>query len=261
MKDYQLSSSSIRYTNGTSDGAQIKYCENGKWFKQDLNGYEGEAEYIISCLLACSNVNNYVCYEQCLINGKPGCVSESFLKDGESFISFEELHKRYTGLSLSNKVLECQDFDERYSYLCEFVQKYSGVNIKSYLSQIFSLDALTLNDDRHFNNLGIIANYHTNQYYEAPIFDNGAGLLSNVNKYPLYKTLEENIANVFGQPLCAKLDLQAYQAGFGLALDYNMFNKYCLSKMPSSRAVDVMYYQVEHCRSFIPNFEKDALEH
>ncbi len=51
MKNYVLSSSSLRYTDGSSDGTQIKFCENGKWFKQDLRGYEGEVEYIVSCLL------------------------------------------------------------------------------------------------------------------------------------------------------------------------------------------------------------------
>ena len=50
MKDYTLSSSSIMYANGSSDGTQVKFCERGKWFKQDLRGYEGEVEYIVSCL-------------------------------------------------------------------------------------------------------------------------------------------------------------------------------------------------------------------
>lgn len=260
MKDYKLSSSSLRYTTGSSDGTQIKFCEDGKWFKQDLRGYEGEVEHIVSCLLACSNVNNYVFYEQCKINGKPGCVSDDFLRTDESFVSFESLHLQYTGLSLADKVMEYQDFQERYAYVCEFIFKSCDIDIKHYLSHIFSLDALTLNDDRHFNNLGLIYNYKNNQYRAAPIFDNGAGLLSDIIKYPQWKSLEENISNVIGQPLCAKLDLQAFYAGFNLQLDYDMFIKTCLAQMEPSRAVDVMYHQLEHSRSFIPNFEKDEIE-
>lgn len=260
MKDYTLSSSSIMYANGSSDGTQVKFCERGKWFKQDLRGYEGEVEYIVSCLLACSNVDNYVFYHQCTINGKPGCISNDFLRPNESFISFESLHLQYTGLSLTDKVMEYQDFQERYDYTCDFILRTCNIDVKTYLSNIFSLDALTLNDDRHFNNLGVIYDYNNNKYYEAPIFDNGAGLLSDIIKYPQWKSLEENISNVVGQPLCSKLDLQAFYAGFTLQLDYNMFIRNCLSQMKQSRAVDVMYYQLEHSRNFIQNFEKDEIE-
>lgn len=260
MKNYVLSSASLRYTDGSSDGTQIKFCENGKWFKQDLRGYEGEVEYIVSCLLKCSNVHNYVVYEQCNINGKSGCVSEDFLKKDEFFVSFESLHLQYTGLSLADKVMEYQDFQERYSYVCEFIFKNCEIDVKNYLSHIFSLDALTLNDDRHFNNLGLKYDYKNNQYREAPIFDNGAGLLSNIIKYPQWKPLEENISNVIGQPLCAKLDLQAFYTGLNLQLDYNLFIEKYLSQMEHSRAVDVMYHQLEHSRSLIPNYEKEKVE-
>lgn len=252
--EYNKSKSTMRY--GSNDGTQPKFYDAGKWFKQDLKGYEGETEHIVSCLLACSNVDNYVFYERCTVNGKPGCVSDDFLGNGMAFMSFEELHRQSTGVSMTNKVIECQDFDARYKYVCEFIYQHTAIDIRTYLSKIFSLDAMILNDDRHFNNLGVIYDSINHMYTEAPIFDNGAGLLSDIIKYPPWKTLDENIKNVVGQPLCANLELQAFYTGFGLKVDYRLLNNY-LSKMKGSRAVDVMYHQIELCKNFIPDFEKE----
>lgn len=256
MKEYNLSKATIRYIDGSSDGTQPKFYDNGKWFKQDLRGYEGEVEHIVSCLLACSNIDDFVFYDPCLINGKPGCVSDDFLGVGTFLISFEELHKQNTGISLTSKILEYQDFTDRYNYVCDFVNRSADLDVRKYLSQMFSLDALILNDDRHFNNIGVIYDVINNKYCTAPIFDNGAGLLSDIIKYPKWKTLSENIESVIGQPLCAKLELQALYAGFGLTVDYKLFDNY-LSRMPESRAAEVMYYQIEKCRNFVPNFEKE----
>lgn len=55
MDNYILPESCMYHSSGSSEGTQSKYFKDGKWFKQDLNGYEGEAEYLVSCLLTCSN--------------------------------------------------------------------------------------------------------------------------------------------------------------------------------------------------------------
>ena len=144
------------HSAGSSEGTQAKYYMDGKWFKQDLNGYESEAEYLISCLLDCSNVCDYVSCEECLINGKKGCVSESFLNENEAFITFERLHQIYTGRHMIDEVMVLNDIEDRIQYVKDFILSNTGLDVSSYLSNIFSLDALTLNYDRHFNNLGII---------------------------------------------------------------------------------------------------------
>ena len=46
-----------------------------------------------------------------------------------------------------------------------------------YLTLLFEVDALFCNDDRHLNNIAVIEK--NGKYDYCPIFDNGAGLLSN----------------------------------------------------------------------------------
>ena len=46
-----------------------------------------------------------------------------------------------------------------------------------YLTLVFEVDALFCNDDRHLNNIAVIE--QDGKYDYCPIFDNGAGLLSN----------------------------------------------------------------------------------
>ena len=48
---------------------------------------------------------------------------------------------------------------------------------------LFEVDALFLNDDRHLNNIAVIEQGGKFKY--CPIFDNGAGLLSNVQFSPM----------------------------------------------------------------------------
>ena len=52
-----------------------------------------------------------------------------------------------------------------------------------YLTLLFELDALFCNDDRHLNNIAVIE--RRGRYDYCPIFDNGAGLLSNTQLSPM----------------------------------------------------------------------------
>ena len=52
-----------------------------------------------------------------------------------------------------------------------------------YLTLLFEVDALFLNDDRHLNNIAVLD--RDGRYDYCPIFDNGAGLLSDVRTAPM----------------------------------------------------------------------------
>ena len=52
-----------------------------------------------------------------------------------------------------------------------------------YLTLLFEVDALFCNDDRHLNNIAVIE--QDGRYGYCPIFDNGAGLLSNTQISPM----------------------------------------------------------------------------
>lgn len=113
------------------------------------------------------------------------------------------------------------------------------------------LDALTLNNDRHFNNLGIIINEENGTVKEAPIFDNGDSLFSSFVKFP-EETIEANLRRSVSLPFSANGFLQAKELPFTLMIDYSqLYNM--LDTEPSSRAIDVLRYQLMHYRDIIPD--------
>lgn len=52
-----------------------------------------------------------------MINGKSGCVSENFLRENETFITFERLHFSYTGQHMLDVVMIYSDIRERIEYV------------------------------------------------------------------------------------------------------------------------------------------------
>ena len=51
------------------------------------------------------------------------------------------------------------------------------------MTLLFEIDGLFLNDDRHLNNIAVLE--QGGRYSNCPIFDNGAGLLSNTQLSPM----------------------------------------------------------------------------
>lgn len=256
MKEYTVPATNTYTSHGSSEGSQVKFFYAGKWFKQNLNGYEGKAEHLASCVLACSNIDDFVWYDECIINGRKGCVSDSFLRENERFMSLDRLHKTYTGERISNQVMQYNQPKDRLKYVEDFVFKYTNLNISTYLSDTFALDAFILNCDRHFNNLGVVYNGQDRTFRPAPIFDNGAGFLSSFAKFPPYNSIEENAQQVVGFPICSNLDLQAHTAEIQLCIDYEMLESQFLQYEEPSRALDVLRYQMEYKRNLFPDFCK-----
>ena len=120
--------------------------------------------------------------------------------------------------------------------------------------QILTLDMLSLNTDRHFNNLGLIVDASTGVYKAAPIFDNGNSLLSDQNRFD-EETVEENLEKVYGQPFSASLEMQAREAGIGLMVDYEKL-QYILEKEPVSRGLEVLMYQLKRQQPFTRAYRK-----
>lgn len=256
MNNYKLSPSALVMVAGSSKGTQDKYFDNNYWYKSDSKGYEGLSEYLVSKVLSCSNAENYVEYERCSINGKNGCRSLNFLKPGETFMSFQRLYDIYNGGSLSETIIPLNDVSERVSFVKNFIKDVTGLDVSNYLSKILTLDMLTLNTDRHFNNLGVIINPDTGECKEAPIFDNGAALLSNFAQFEPYCSIEENIDKAYAMPFSSSFGLQVKECGIGLALDYRKLNS-ILDNEPNSRALNVLKLQIERFKDIIPDINFD----
>ncbi len=252
IKEYKLSPQALVMVQGSSKGTQPKYYENGYWYKVNQCGYEGLSEYLVSKVLECSNADDYAAYEPCIINGRSGCRSKNFLKENESFLSFQRLYELMTGESLQDRIRLISQVADRIGFVKEFLMEYTGFDCSRYLSQILTLDMLTLNTDRHLNNLGLIVDTSASLYKAAPIFDNGNALLSDWDRF-CEETIEENLENVYGQPFSVSLESQAHEAGIGLKLNYKKLES-ILEQEPESRGLEVLKYQLIRYRSLIPDF-------
>lgn len=250
LNDYKLSPEAMVMVAGSSIGTQRKYYEKGFWYKQNNVGYEGTAEYLSSKVLSCSNIHEYVEYERCKINGKDGCRSANFLSEHESFISLQRLYDTYHGGQLSERLRMIDGIKERITFVVNFVLDVTGLDMREQLSKIATLDMLLLNTDRHFNNIGIVANVAKEIYKNAPVFDNGNALLSNIGEFPFDISIKDNIDNVIGQPFSVNLERQAMELGYGLKVNYEELNKK-LEKEPDSRGLETLWIQLDKYESLI----------
>lgn len=173
----------------SSKGNQEKWLdsESNYWYKLDQFGYEALAETLISTLLEQSNIETdtpftFVRYRMEKLNAhgreRTGCVSESFLKPGQSLITVNRLLSNTLGVPLKQKLLQLPSDKRRIAFLAEATADCTGLDsFPQYLTLLFEVDALFCNDDRHLNNIAVIE--QGGRYDYCPIFDNGAGLLSN----------------------------------------------------------------------------------
>ena len=172
----------------SSKGNQEKWQDNGIWYKLDQFGYEALAEVFTAQLLEYSNIEaafpfTFVRYrmERLLVHGweRTGCSSQNFLREGESIVTLARLFQQYTGKSLSETLSRMTSDKKRMAYLAEETANITSLSLfPQYLTLLFEIDGLLLNDDRHLNNIAVISKNGSFGY--CPIFDQGAGLLSNV---------------------------------------------------------------------------------
>lgn len=179
--------SNERIAETSSKGNQEKWCEGGRWYKLDQFGYEALAETLISLMLELSNIEidtpfRFTRYrmERMRVHGtnRTGCSSENFLLSGQSIITLSHLFKRRENQQLGERLSHLSSDKRRIAYLADKTAEYTGLpDFPVYLTLLFEVDALFLNDDRHLNNIAVLERNGIYDY--CPIFDNGAGLLSN----------------------------------------------------------------------------------
>jgi hypothetical protein len=179
----------------SSKGNQEKWFDEDtkQWYKLDQFGYEALSETLISILLEKSNIEkdtpfNFVRYEPVRLivhnRERTGCVSDNFLKEGQSVITINHLLSRVLGCSLKDKLLSLTSDKKRTAYLAETTKDCTGLDyFGEYVTLLFEIDSLFLNDDRHLNNIAVIK--MGDKYDYCPIFDNGAGLLSDTRLSPM----------------------------------------------------------------------------
>lgn len=202
-------------TNLTSSkGNQNKWCVDGVWYKADGLGYEALAEVLVSRLLEKVNIDYFVRYEYEPLewNGAVfhGCRSRNFMTDeDDKIVSVERLFQTFEGESAAKAVLKYNETADRIKYVTERVEQFTGIcHFGEYLRKILTVDALFLNEDRHFHNIAVIRR-KDGSYRECPLFDQGASLFSDVKgDYPLHLELEKCYEKIQAKPFSADFDEQ-----------------------------------------------------
>lgn len=248
--NYSLDTKTLNMVGGSTAGAQPKYYNDGYFYKLDHGGKQGYSEYLASVVLSCSNIDNYVTYEQCTINNRPGCRSRNFLGREDVLYSLETLYMIYTGKSISDEIALLPDAQTRLDFLVTWIGERTGLDLTEYFAKMLSLDMLIVNTDRHFHNIGIICNPEEGTFREAPIFDNGEAFLCTAER--TLPTIEENISSACSRTISGNFEIQAVTAGLKMELDYTALEKKLCGE-PPSYTLRVLRHQLEKYRDYIPD--------
>lgn len=181
-----------RIAETSSKENQEKWLENDRWYKLDLFGYEGLAETVTSQLLQHSNIEElgfrYVtyCMERMKVHQRirNGCSSSNFLMPGESILTLADLFRKGVGPDWQGVVARQPNLAGKVRWMVEQTIRLTELEqFGNYLTLLFEVDMLFGNEDRHLNNIAVLRRGEKFDY--CPIFDFGAGLLSNVRDYPM----------------------------------------------------------------------------
>lgn len=202
-------------TRQSSKGNQLKWENEGTWYKADYTGYEGLAEYVISHLLKYTNLkeDEYVLYEPEQIKYKRqiynGVRSRTFIDGDWQIITLERLFKYVYNESLTSVLWHMSDVKERLEFLVNAVKNITGLNnFGGYICRLFTIDAFFLNEDRHMHNIAVLMN-GKGEYKYCPVFDNGAGLLSDITMdYPMGQDIYQMISEVKSKSVSQDFDEQ-----------------------------------------------------
>lgn len=218
----------------SSKGNQLKWENNGVWYKADYCGYEGLAEYVISNLLRKSSLKDeqYVLYDLEQIMYKTVCYngvkSHNFLHDDWQIITLERLYKNFTGMSLYEQTWRILGTEERLVFLVTQVERITGLkDFGKYMNILLTIDALFLNEDRHMHNIAVLMN-SKGEYAYCPIFDQGAGLLSDTTMdYPIGSDIYELIDSAKSKTICESFEeqLEASEKLYGYNIQFDFTKK------------------------------------
>lgn len=160
----------------SSKGMQEKWFEDGYWYKTDYFGGEAETEYLVAQFLKAAQIDGFIDYE--LVNPYT-CRSKDFAPFPTQFITFYRLCK-YKNISDEeinriSRLAAGEQLDFIFKVLSEegFLREFLELKF----AQLFEIDRLVLNNDRHWNNFGILRTGETSRL--LTLFDFGSGLLSN----------------------------------------------------------------------------------
>lgn len=219
-----------RIAETSSKGNQEKWREGDRWYKLDLFGYEGLAETVTSSLLQKTNVADlgfrFVPYqmEQLEVHRRlrTGCSSPNFRREGEAILTLADLFRKGIGPHRQDQIARQPNLAEKVRWIAEQTTQLTGLSrFGQYLALLFEADMLFGNEDRHLNNIAVLRRGEDFDY--CPLFDFGAGLLSNTRDYPLEIEPRAHLRLLRALPLETTFgrQVQAARAIYGPQLEWN----------------------------------------
>lgn len=222
------------FSGSSLGGCQEKYYIDGFVYKEDRLGYESISEALISELESYILGLNFVDYELELLDGKYCCKSKNMLKSGEKLIS---LHKILVSKDGSDDYLEKYIGLDLKKYVIDGIGSITGLDIEDYLAQIIYLDCITLNGDRHLDNISLIKSKEG--YSPSPIYDNGLGLMADMSLFSRDCKYMKCIRDVQSKPFSTNFYIQRKMFSLEpLVIDVDKFyNKIELVEKYKSEAI------------------------
>lgn len=217
LKTIQLDSTAQIVISSDSKGNQIKWIKRNQWYKADGLGYEALAEYAVSKLLKYTNITHYINYDLVKLQHQghlyTGCVSQNFLKRNEELVTIEKLIDIQKGFSITEKTATMHNTKEKIKYVVELVENITGLNnFGAYLTAMLEIDALFLNNDRHFNNISVIMD-DKHHFQLSPLYDFGSSLFSDLlDEFPIDKNIELCYKHMMSKPFSEDFDEQVFAA-------------------------------------------------
>ena len=129
-----------------------------------------------------------------LTNEGWGTYSKDFT-NGKTFISFATLCEKYFG-----DIIQIP-YAERFVRIRDIINKCCNLDVTDYLLVMALTDTIVLNEDRHYNNFGVL--YKDDIYTISPLFDYGLGLFEHDSSYTASKynnNLEVALRKVKSKP-------------------------------------------------------------
>ena len=107
----------------------------------------------------------HISYSLKEIEGYPYSICEDFIKEDEDLVP----------AYLINKTLKKNNNDSNYTHLLKCSKTLCIKEFKAFLDRLIVFDFIIANEDRHFNNFGVIRNSKTLEFIGfAPIYDSGS---------------------------------------------------------------------------------------
>ena len=118
--------------------------------------------------------------EACTVDGRQAVCSKNFCTPTQVFIPFKRLCDK-NGISIPNYLQSSPK--DNFALLSSLYTAFTGLNAHYYLLAMAVLDSVVGNEDRHYNNFGVLYDTSDKSYSLPPLFDFGLGLFEHDARY------------------------------------------------------------------------------